>query len=60
LIEARPAGGAWVWHYGLARMSMVNMRAQHKDRSVWKVEWVYDLEAPNKPYVTLRGPERQN
>jgi hypothetical protein len=60
LIEARPKDGTSVWHYGLARMSMVNMRAQHKDRSVWKVEWVYDLEAPNKPYVTLRGPERQN
>jgi hypothetical protein len=59
-IEARPLGGASVWHYGFARMSMVNMRAQHKDRSVWKVEWVYDLQAPDKPYVTLRAPDRHN
>jgi hypothetical protein len=60
MIEARPVDGASAWHYALARMSMVNMRAQHKDQSVWKVEWVYDLEAPNKPYVTLRAPDRHN
>ncbi len=34
---------------------MVNLRAQHKDRNVWNVGWVYDLEAPNKPYVTLHA-----
>jgi hypothetical protein len=60
VIEARPAGGASVWHYGLARMSMVNMRAQHKDRHVWSVDWVNDLAAPNKPYVTLRASERRD
>jgi hypothetical protein len=59
-IEARPVAGAAVWHYGFARMSMVSMRAQHKDQSVWKVEWVYDLQAPDKPYVTLRAPDRHN
>jgi hypothetical protein len=56
-IEARSAGGAPVWHYGFARMSMVNLRAAHKDRSVWSVDWVYDLEAPSQPYVTLRVPD---
>jgi hypothetical protein len=60
VIEARSVGGASVWHYGLARMSMVNLRAQHKDREVWKVEWVYDLQAPDKPYVTLRAPDRHD
>jgi hypothetical protein len=59
-IEARPVGGASVWHYGLARMSMVNMRAQHKDRQVWSVNWVNDLGSPNQPYVTLRASERRN
>jgi hypothetical protein len=57
-IEARPSGGDLVWHYGFARMSMVNLRAQHKGQTVWSADWVYDLEAPNKPYVTLRAPDR--
>jgi hypothetical protein len=57
-IEARPIGGELVWHYGFARMSMVNLRAQHKGQTVWNADWVYDLEAPNKPYVTLRAPDR--
>jgi len=60
MIEARPAGGASVWHYGFARMSMVNLRAKHKDRSVWSVEWVNDLQAPGQPYVTLRAPDLAN
>jgi hypothetical protein len=55
MIEARPVDGALVWHYGLARMSMINLSVKHKDRHVWSVDWVYDLEAPNKPYVTLRN-----
>ena len=58
MIEARPEDGTSVWQYGFARMSMVNLRAEHKDQTVWSAEWVYDLEAPNKPYVTLRAPER--
>jgi len=60
VIEARPAGGASVWHYGFARMSMVNLRAKHKDRSVWSVDWVNNLQDPGQPYVTLRGPELPN
>jgi hypothetical protein len=57
-IETRPIGGDLAWHYGFARMSMVNLRAQHKGRTVWNADWVYDLEAPNKPYVTLRAADR--
>jgi len=59
-IEARPAGGASVWHYGFARMSMINLRAQHKERTVWSVDWVYDLQGPGQPYVTLRAPDVPN
>jgi hypothetical protein len=60
LIEARTAGGgnAPVWQYGFARMSMVNLRAQHKDRNVWRVNWATNYEDPNQPYVTLRAPDR--
>jgi hypothetical protein len=60
VIEARSAGGgsAPVWHYGFARMSMVNLRAQHKDRNVWSVNWASNYEDPNQPYVTLRAPDR--
>jgi hypothetical protein len=60
LIEARPVAGAQVWHFGFARMSMVNLRASHKDRNVWSVEWVNDLQDPSKPYVTLRAPGRRD
>jgi hypothetical protein len=57
-IEARPIDGKPAWHYGFARMSMVNLRAQHKDRDVWKAEWVFDRQDPNKPYFTTRAPDR--
>jgi hypothetical protein len=60
MVEARPVEGTTAWHYGFARMSMVNLRAAHKEQTVWTVDWVYDLEAPNKPYVTLRAPDRRN
>jgi hypothetical protein len=57
-IEARPVDGKPAWHYGFARMSMVNLRAQHKDREVWKAEWAVDLQDPTKPYFTTRAPYR--
>ncbi len=60
LIEARVVGGAPVWHYGLARMSMVNLRVRHKDRDVWKAEWASDLRNPSNPYISIRGPDRRD
>jgi hypothetical protein len=59
-IEARPNGADSVWQFALARMSMVNVRAEHKDRPVWKVDWAHDLTNPNEPYVTLRAPDLGN
>jgi hypothetical protein len=58
LIETRPIDDAPVWHYAFARMSMVGLRAAHKDRNVWSVQWVNDRQAPNQPYVTLFASER--
>jgi hypothetical protein len=58
VIESRPVDGKPAWHYGFARMSMVNLRAQHKGRDVWKVDWAYSLQDPKQPYVTLRAPDR--
>jgi len=61
VIEARPAGGDSgppVWQFGFARMSMVNLRAQHKDRTVWSVNWATNYQDPTQPYVTLRAPDR--
>jgi hypothetical protein len=61
VIEARSAGGAGgapVWHYAFARMSMVNLRAQHKDRTVWSVNWATNYQDATQPYVTLRAPDR--
>jgi hypothetical protein len=57
-IEARPVDGEVVWHYGFARMSMVNLRARHKDRDVWRVDWAVAFQDPNEPYVTLRVADR--
>jgi hypothetical protein len=54
VIEDRPVDGAAVWHYGLARMSMVNLRARHKDTDVWRVDWAIAFRNPSEPYVTLR------
>jgi len=59
-VSSAAGGGAPVWPYGIARMSMVNLRAQHKDRSVWSMNWASNLEDPNQPYVTLRAPDRPN
>jgi hypothetical protein len=58
LIEARPVDKTPSWHYAFARMSMVNLRAQHRDQEVWSVGWVYNLQDPTQPYVTLRARER--
>jgi hypothetical protein len=52
VIEARKTGTTTAWHYGLARMSMVDLRAEHKGREVWQVPWDYQVSAPNKPYMT--------
>lgn len=57
-IEARPVDGKPAWHYGFARMSMVNLRAQHKDREVWKAAWAVGLQDPTGPYFTTRAPSR--
>jgi hypothetical protein len=58
VIEDRPIDGKPTWHYGFARMSMVNLRAKHKGRDVWSVGWATDLRNPNEPYVTLRASDR--
>jgi hypothetical protein len=53
LIESRPKNGTAVWHFGFARMSMINLKAKHKDRDVWSVPWATDFRNPTEPYVTL-------
>ena len=47
-IEARNVDGKPAWYWGVARMSMVNLRAEHKGTEVWTADWVSDLSAPNK------------
>jgi hypothetical protein len=59
LIEERPDGGAPAWHYALARMSMVNLRAHHKDREVWSAEWAPGGGSPSMPYCTIQGAQRR-
>lgn len=56
-IEARQVEGKPVWHFGFARMSMINLRAKHKDRDVWKVDWAGNFRDPAEPYVTLRATD---
>jgi hypothetical protein len=58
VIESRPLDGAAAWHYGFARMSMIDLKARHKDRDVWSVPWNNKYTDPSEPYVTLRGSER--
>jgi hypothetical protein len=60
MIECRQVDGVAVWHYGFARMSMVNLRAQHKARNVWRVEWATDYRNPTLPYVTLQSESRSD
>jgi hypothetical protein len=55
LLEARPIDGKAAWHYALARMSMVNLRARHKDQSVWRVDWEPKFGDISLPYTTLPG-----
>jgi hypothetical protein len=57
MIEARPVNGKTVWHYALARMSMVNLRAQHGDQSVWRVDWEPKFGDISLPYATLPGSD---
>lgn len=58
MLEARrpQAGAAPAWHYALARSSMVNLRAEHQGRDIWRVGWVIDVAAPGKPYLTIAAP----
>lgn len=59
LIEARPESGTLRWHYAFARMSMVNLRAEHKEKRVWSVDW-QDKGGPlDKPYTTLEVVKRR-
>jgi hypothetical protein len=53
LIDVRYRDGAPAWHYALARMSRVNLRAEHKGQVVWRVERENDETNPRKPYITL-------
>jgi hypothetical protein len=53
LLEARMQGDRLQWHYGFARMSMVNLRAAHKEQEVWKVPWWDRTEGPRGPYITM-------
>jgi hypothetical protein len=55
LIDVRNRDGAPAWHYALARMSRVNLRAEHKDRVVWRVERENDETNSRKPYITLHN-----
>jgi hypothetical protein len=57
-IEARNVDGKPAWYWGVARMSMVNLRAEHKGTEVWTADWVNDLSAPNKPYITRTVSKR--
>ena len=45
-----------IWHYSLARMSLVNLRVHHKDREVWSAEWVQPNKAMTKPYMVPATP----
>ena len=56
LLEMRSAGGTPQWHYGLARMASVRMRATLAGKTVWEVETLpYDgfRNRPDQPYTTL-------
>jgi hypothetical protein len=62
LLEARaPAHGPAQWHFGLARMASVQMRAvvDNKDKAVWQVDTLpYDgyRNRPDRPYATFFVP----
>ena len=56
LIEARQLDGAPRWHYGLARLSNVNLRVSDRGREVWNVPtlpWPKFLDR-SEPYTTFR------
>ena len=58
LIEARPTGPdkAMRWHFSTARMSLVNLRMEHRGREVWSASWDSDLKVRSKPYTALTIP----
>jgi hypothetical protein len=55
LIEARLAGDALAWHYGLARMSGRTLQAWHKDRNIWQVSQI--AGGSREPYFRVPAPE---
>lgn len=55
LIESSARDGGTAWRYGLARLSMLALRAELKDRVVWRVDRDEDRFAPDKPYATYRA-----
>lgn len=57
LVEARPAGGDWKWHYALARMNSVQFVAKYQDREVWRVEiWPWSRTKNGSEPYTQFGP----
>jgi hypothetical protein len=61
LMEARPVGKTLQWHFGLARMASVHMRASLNSKIVWEVETLPYEEyrnRPDLPYALLLGSQR--
>ena len=64
VIESRPSGGELAWHYGLARMSMVNLRTpEHKARGLegaeWKTRPASTTGRPTSPSTTPSGVQAE-
>jgi hypothetical protein len=60
LLEARAAGDAHQWQYGLARFHYVDLKVQYKDKEVWRADKLPDINNLNigaelyrdSPYTT--------
>ena len=49
LLEARSAGGALEWQFGLARMVSVRVEVSYADKTVWEVDTLAYEDYRNRP-----------
>lgn len=60
LLEARDQDGQLIWHYGFAGQTCYELRAKHKDQTVWQQPCWDDAFDLNKPFFAFTMPAPQN
>lgn len=56
LFEARPHLGKPAWHYAIARMSMMELRVERNEQTIWEVPFNSEANSRHRPYLITPAP----